>query len=339
MTHGLRMPPDLMRELAEYVTGILVERSRRLPGEPAWDGEFQQELTARPDGGPAGARTGAARRDRPGRAGRPVADRAARPPAGLRVRAVGADLAGRARGLPRDRLQRQRGDVAVGQRPQPARSRRDRLVPPLAGIPGDRRRRADQRRLRGGPECLRGRARGGGESGTGNRLHERPGPQRPDSFSAHHRHTPGSGAGAADRRGLPSSGRRPGIRRRGRSGTPGARRSPFAPTPAPPAPEPSIPWTPSRTTARRRESGCTSMRRTAASRPSPSPARACSGASSGPIPSASTRTSGSSSPTTRVACWCGTSRRSSGPSRSTTTCCKTRCGAPTIRIRRTAACN
>ena len=47
MTHGLRMPPDLMRELAEYVTEILVERSRRLPDEPAWDGEFQQELTAR----------------------------------------------------------------------------------------------------------------------------------------------------------------------------------------------------------------------------------------------------------------------------------------------------
>ncbi len=47
MTDGLRMPPDLMRELAAYVTEILVERSRRLPDEPAWDGEFQQELTAR----------------------------------------------------------------------------------------------------------------------------------------------------------------------------------------------------------------------------------------------------------------------------------------------------
>ena len=215
MTHGLRMPPDLMRELAEYVTGILVERSRRLPGEPAWDGEFQQELTARLMEDPP--ERGRAPRDVIDRAVRDVLSPAVRHdhPRGLRVRAVGADLAGRARGLPRDRLQRQRGDVAVGQRPQPARSRRDRLVPPLAGIPGDRRRRADQRRLRGGPECLRGRARGGGESGTGNRLHERPGPQRPDSFSAHHRHKPGSGAGAADRRGLPSSGRRPGIRRRG----------------------------------------------------------------------------------------------------------------------------
>ena len=47
MTHGLRMPPALMRELADYVTGILVERSRRLPGEPAWDGEFKQDLTDR----------------------------------------------------------------------------------------------------------------------------------------------------------------------------------------------------------------------------------------------------------------------------------------------------
>ena len=47
MTRGLRMPPDLMRELAGYVTEILVERSRRLPEEPAWDGEFTQELSAR----------------------------------------------------------------------------------------------------------------------------------------------------------------------------------------------------------------------------------------------------------------------------------------------------
>ena len=47
MTHGLRMPPEIMRELAGYVTEILVEWNRRLPGEPAWDGEFKQELMAR----------------------------------------------------------------------------------------------------------------------------------------------------------------------------------------------------------------------------------------------------------------------------------------------------
>ncbi len=47
MTHGLQMPPELMRELARYVTEILVERSERLSSVPAWDGEFQQELTAR----------------------------------------------------------------------------------------------------------------------------------------------------------------------------------------------------------------------------------------------------------------------------------------------------
>ena len=47
MTHGLRMSPDLMRELARQVTEILIERSESLPGERAWDGEFKQELTAR----------------------------------------------------------------------------------------------------------------------------------------------------------------------------------------------------------------------------------------------------------------------------------------------------
>ena len=47
MTHSLQMPPDLMRELAVYVTEILVERSQRLPDEPAWDGEFKQELMDR----------------------------------------------------------------------------------------------------------------------------------------------------------------------------------------------------------------------------------------------------------------------------------------------------
>ena len=47
MTDGLRMPPERMRELARQVTDILVERSEQLPGDRAWDGEFQQELTVR----------------------------------------------------------------------------------------------------------------------------------------------------------------------------------------------------------------------------------------------------------------------------------------------------
>ena len=47
MTHGLRMRPDVMRELAKHVTEILVERSAALPAGPAWDGEFKQELAER----------------------------------------------------------------------------------------------------------------------------------------------------------------------------------------------------------------------------------------------------------------------------------------------------
>lgn len=69
-----------------------------------------------------------------------------------------------------------------------------------------------------------------------------------------------------------------------------------------------IRWTRSPTTARRKASGCTSTRRTAASRSSPSRARECCAASSAPIPSAWTRTSGSSSRTRRAAC----SSRTSG---------------------------
>ena len=47
MTRPLRMTPDLKRELATYVTDILVERSERLSDDRAWDGEFKQDLTAR----------------------------------------------------------------------------------------------------------------------------------------------------------------------------------------------------------------------------------------------------------------------------------------------------
>ena len=47
MTHGLQMPPDVMRELAAHVTEILVRRNVRLPDDRAWDGEFKQELAER----------------------------------------------------------------------------------------------------------------------------------------------------------------------------------------------------------------------------------------------------------------------------------------------------
>ena len=41
------MPPGLMRELANHVTEILVERSGRLADDGAWDGEFKQDLQER----------------------------------------------------------------------------------------------------------------------------------------------------------------------------------------------------------------------------------------------------------------------------------------------------
>ena len=47
MKRPLQLPPDVMRELAAHVTEALVERSERLPGDRAWDGEFKQDLAAR----------------------------------------------------------------------------------------------------------------------------------------------------------------------------------------------------------------------------------------------------------------------------------------------------
>ena len=41
---GLRMAPEQMLDLARRATELLVERIETLPGEGAWDGDFQQEL-------------------------------------------------------------------------------------------------------------------------------------------------------------------------------------------------------------------------------------------------------------------------------------------------------
>ena len=68
MTHDLRMPPDVMRELSKHVTEILVERSAGLPADRAWDGEFKQELAERLTADPPEA----------GRPPREVIDRAVR---------------------------------------------------------------------------------------------------------------------------------------------------------------------------------------------------------------------------------------------------------------------
>ena len=44
-THdGLRMAPDLMLDLARRAAELLVERIEGLPGENAWEGDFQEVL-------------------------------------------------------------------------------------------------------------------------------------------------------------------------------------------------------------------------------------------------------------------------------------------------------
>ena len=66
----LQMAPEEMRELAHHVVEILIERSARLPGERAWEGDFKDALSHQLDEDTAGdwpARTGG---NRPGGAGR-----------------------------------------------------------------------------------------------------------------------------------------------------------------------------------------------------------------------------------------------------------------------------
>ena len=64
----LQMAPETMRELAQHVADLLIERNVRLPGERAWEGDFKDALADRLDEDPPEA----------GRAAREVIDRAAR---------------------------------------------------------------------------------------------------------------------------------------------------------------------------------------------------------------------------------------------------------------------
>ena len=64
----LQMPPETMRELAHHVAEILIERSVRLPGERAWEGDFKDALADRLDEDPPET----------GRPAREVIDRAAK---------------------------------------------------------------------------------------------------------------------------------------------------------------------------------------------------------------------------------------------------------------------
>ena len=61
----LQMTPASMRELAHQVVEILIERSERLPGERAWEGDFKDALAHQLD-------------EDPPETGRPARDRAAR---------------------------------------------------------------------------------------------------------------------------------------------------------------------------------------------------------------------------------------------------------------------
>ena len=218
MTHGLQMPPDVMRELAAHVTEILVRRNVRLPDDRAWDGEFKQELAERLMEDPPEA----------GRPPREVIDRAVREVLSPAMRLDHPRAFGFIPSEPTwpgvlaDYLATGFNVNAATWLTASGPSQLEAVVVDWfrrwVGYPRHGGRRDDQRRLGGRPRRLRGGARGGGAPAAGHRLHGRPEPQRAGPRRPHHRYPPRPHSRAANGRRLPRRSRCPGRRRRGRPG-------------------------------------------------------------------------------------------------------------------------
>ena len=122
--------------------------------------------------------------------------------------------------------------LAGRERSDPAGAGGYRLVAPLDRLPGKRGRAVDERRFGGQPRRVRGGARTGRPPRAGDRVHERPEPQRAGSGGPDCRRAAGVRTHGAERRALPAGrgcacargGRRPcrgihadcGVRQRGR---------------------------------------------------------------------------------------------------------------------------
>ena len=96
-----------------------------------WRGASRAEMESRLREGPPAGPTDAGGAVPPARDGRPSVHRPARPSALLRLHAELPHLAGRPRGLPRERRERLRRNVAPVGRPEHDRADRHRLVPPV----------------------------------------------------------------------------------------------------------------------------------------------------------------------------------------------------------------
>ena len=216
----LQMAPETMRELAHHVVEILIGRSLRLPSERVWEGDFKDALVDRLDEDPPET----------GRPPREVVDRAAQDVLNNTLRldhprsfgfvptcptwpGVLADFM--ASGF---NVNVPTWLVASG--PEPDRRSGHRLVPAVVRTAEWGGRADDQRRGFGGAPRARDGTRGGRQSGTPGRLHERAKSQRTDPGRAHRGHHAGSDSASPDRhfradrsgRGCGSCRRRPILR-------------------------------------------------------------------------------------------------------------------------------
>ena len=90
----LQMAPEEMRELAHHVVEILIERSARLPGERAWEGDFKDALSHQLDEDPPETGPARAGGNRPGGTGRAEQYVETRSSAVVRFRTDLPDVAG-----------------------------------------------------------------------------------------------------------------------------------------------------------------------------------------------------------------------------------------------------
>ena len=264
----LHLDREAMRRMGYQVVDLLVERIAALADGPVLRTATRDEMAARiGEPPPAAARAirGAAGAARPRRA---AVRRPLRPSPVLRLHPGRRDVAGGARRPDRGGDEHRRRRLARGRRPEPARADGPRLVPRVDGLSDRRRGRPRLRRLRGQPHrdrlCPRGDRRADVAADRG--VHERPDPLVAGPGGPPPRVPAGPDPGPRDRRAVPAAGRRPRRRDRRRPGRGPAAVPRQRERRARRAPAPSTTWRRSRRSVASAESGCTSTRRTAASR-------------------------------------------------------------------------
>ena len=264
----LHLDREAMRRMGYQVVDLLVERIAALADGPVLRTATRDEMAARIDEPPPAAARAIRGAAGAARSRRAAVRRPLRPSPVLRLHPGRRDVAGGARRPDRGGDEHRRRRLARGRRPQPARADGPRLVPRVDRLPDRRRGRPRLRRLRGQPHrdrlCPGGDRRADVAADRG--LHERPDPLVAGPGGAPSRVPAGPDPGPR----RPTSGSGCGSTTSSPRSTPtwprAGCRSSSARTPARRARAPSTTWRRSRRSAASAGSGCTSTRRTAASR-------------------------------------------------------------------------